>query len=484
MSPGRKLLWLIVIFSLIRVAMSLLLELSMDEAYYWVWSEYLHLSYYDHPPMVSYVLWLFTLFSDSELFVRMPAIASAAVSSWLLYRMTIELYQDEQAGYRAALIANLCLIFAVGGFVTTPDSPLIPLYLAGLWFFYKAVNEDGGGSYRLWGIAGLFIGLAMLSKYTAVFFFPGAMVYLLMDKDGRKFFLRPHLWFAALVAFGCFVPVVVWNSSHDWVSLSFQAGHGLASSGLSVSRLAEFVGFQVVVYSVGIFFFLVAALWRLVKGCVNLNRAEGFIFAMSAPIILFFLVNGLRARMEGNWPVLAFLPLIIQAAVMVPGWKSSDTKRRLWKGSIWFAAALLAFFHIQVANPIVPHPQRYEISRRVFGWELLASKLDSAAKGANATFTLNNRHQIAGLMAYYTEGHMESYVLSNNRYRYFFLPELESRVGENAVYVTEEERDMRKSVSKLFERMEEAERFEIRRKGELIRKFVIYRCYNYKGGLE
>jgi hypothetical protein len=44
------------------------LPLHPDEAYYWLWSRHLALSYFDHPPMIAYLIKLSTVFSQSAVF--------------------------------------------------------------------------------------------------------------------------------------------------------------------------------------------------------------------------------------------------------------------------------------------------------------------------------------------------------------------------------------------------------------------------------
>lgn len=52
------------------------MDFETDEAYYWLWSRALAASYYDHPPMIAYLIRLGTsLFGDG-----MPA--SAAWQFW------------------------------------------------------------------------------------------------------------------------------------------------------------------------------------------------------------------------------------------------------------------------------------------------------------------------------------------------------------------------------------------------------------------
>jgi 4-amino-4-deoxy-L-arabinose transferase-like glycosyltransferase len=491
----KRLFWFLAVVTLLRLAYSTFVELSLDEAYYWHWSRYLQSSYFDHPPMVAYVIALTTLFSDSVFFVRLGAVLGAAVASWLFYRLTIELFDNDEAGFRAAVISNLIAIFAVGAFVVTPDTPLIPFYLASLIAFHAAAKKEAGepGGYGRWVFAGAIMGLALLSKYTAAFFYPSAFLYLLLSPERRGWLLKPHPYVAAITSLLVFSPVIAWNAKRDWASFAFQFGHGMSKREVEPFYLfAEFFSFQIFIYSFGIFFFMLASFFTLFKKSFALGSnplmtdkfrdACRFLFSFTFPILLFFFVNSFRSRVEGNWPVLGFLPLIVSTAVLVPGWYLKDWTRRFINISGWVAILLVLFLHVQIAAPVIKHPGRKEISIRTYGFGLLGDRVDALWKEEPADFILGNRYQIASLMSYNTEPHKESHVVYENSTRYFFAPGYDSLEGKNAVYVTEETRDISKKLAKMFERIEKADSIDINRHGEFIKRFIFYRCYNYTGG--
>ena len=57
-------------------------DLETDEAYYWLWSRHLAISYYDHPPLIAYLIRLGTaLFGDTVFGVRSMAIACMIAAS-------------------------------------------------------------------------------------------------------------------------------------------------------------------------------------------------------------------------------------------------------------------------------------------------------------------------------------------------------------------------------------------------------------------
>jgi len=357
---------------------------------------------------------------------------------------------------------------------------------------FKAVRSEPGSwdGYTLWTAAGAAIGGAMLSKYTAFFFFPCALLYLLLSARGRTWLKRAEPYLATAVSFIVFTPVIVWNSRHDWVSLAFQARHGLTEIGGSAfSLFTEFAVLQIALYSVGIFFFLLAAGAAVSKSSYlevhpRARETALFLFSFSIPVIGFFVLNSFRARVEGNWPILGFIPLFLQAGRMAGGWYSSSRVGTVFRVSLAVALLMWIALHVQLTDPIIPHPKRFEIGRRVYGWKLLGKKIDEAKKSGSVSFIISNRHQIAALMTYYTKPHMRAYLIGANNGRFTFLPPPDSMKGKNAIYLTEMGRDMIKTIAPLFDRVEKLRQVDIVRKSELIRSFTLYLCYNYRGGLD
>ncbi len=487
-----KLTWLLLALALLRFAVGGSFELALDEGYYWLWSRHLSLSYYDHPPMVAVIIAITTLAGSSEMFVRLGSVLGSVISSILIYRLAARLF-DERAGWHSVWIANITLIFSVGSLIVSPDTPLIPFYIAAMLLFLDAAGSgDGPNAASKWLATGVAVGLAMLSKYTAVFFFPGAFLFLLLSGEKRKWFFRPHPYLAAVVAALVFSPVIIWNWQHNWLSFSFQAGHGLSAlEGNPVGRFLGFIGFQAVLYSIGIFFFLVVGAAELVRRSFSadtaphLRESSLFLLSFAAPTLLFFSFNSLRATVEGNWPVLGFIPLMVQAGGMVDGWLASKRTRGAFLASFWLAVLLFAFLHVQVVDPVIPHPKRFEISRRIYGWQKLGTEIDAERRSFPAAFLVADRFQTGTLMTYYTSPNIPAYqVGSDNLRRYTFLPPVDTYKGSNALYMAEESRDESARLAARFDKVEKARTIEITRKGELIRRFVLYRCYNYCGGLD
>src|SRR5215472_4347525 len=157
----------------LRLVVGALLPLSSDEAYYWLWSKHLEAGYLDHPPAIAWLIRMGTsLFGDTPFGVRMGAILCSVAATWFVWRAAADFSEDERAGARAALWFNLTLMAAVEMLAATPDAPAL---LASAAFLYVLVRVRGTSDGRWWLIAGIAGGLALLSKFTALFLAVGAL---------------------------------------------------------------------------------------------------------------------------------------------------------------------------------------------------------------------------------------------------------------------------------------------------------------------
>ena len=99
--------------------------LTVDEAHYWVYAKFLSLSYFDHPPLIAYIIKLSTLvFGNTEFGVRFPAVAIFFIASFIFYICVKKLY-NERTAFFAVLLLNVLPVFSfLGSVISIPDSPL------------------------------------------------------------------------------------------------------------------------------------------------------------------------------------------------------------------------------------------------------------------------------------------------------------------------------------------------------------------------
>src|SRR5689334_21779403 len=206
----------------LRLVAAAFTPLTFDEAYYWMWSKNLAGGYYDHPQMVAYVIRAGTIVAgDTKFGVRLASILLALPMSWAIYQSSSVLFGGRQVAASATILLNVTLMAAVGTMIVTPDAPLLVASTFVLFCLAK-VLETGQGVW--WLGVGVAVGAALLSKYTALFFGPAILIWLVAVPKLRRWLISPWLYLGGLVALAMFSPVILWNADHHWVSFIKQMG--------------------------------------------------------------------------------------------------------------------------------------------------------------------------------------------------------------------------------------------------------------------
>jgi dolichol-phosphate mannosyltransferase len=212
---------------MLRLVYSGLAQLIPDEAYYWQYAQHMDLSFYDHPPMVAWLIWLGTsLLGHNEFGVRIGALLCGLVTMGYLYALARNLY-DKSTAMRTVLLWSILPIGFATGLAMTPDAPLIAAWAATLYYMERALVA---GQRTAWLGMGIAFGLGLLSKYSLGLLGIAALAFVIMDPAARRWMKRPHPYLAALLALLLFSPVILWNYENGWASFAFQSNRVLADS--------------------------------------------------------------------------------------------------------------------------------------------------------------------------------------------------------------------------------------------------------------
>ena len=205
---------LIVALTAMRVIYASLIDLRTDEAYYWTWSKENVLSFLDHPPMIAWLIRFGTaIFGDTNFGVRFTGIVAMLVTQLLLADIVRRVTHDIRAIVLAVLMPEAALYYGLLMAKVAPDVALIPFAVAMVWTLVRLSESSNP---RWWLAAGVFAGLALLSKFTAVMLIPAVAAFLLVPDWRRRWLLSPYPWFAALIAVAFFIPVFILNYPQYW----------------------------------------------------------------------------------------------------------------------------------------------------------------------------------------------------------------------------------------------------------------------------
>lgn len=215
----------IILFLIMLISLSLRLvfmfhsDLLVEEAYYWNYANHLDIGYLDHPPMVAMLIKITTLlFGVNEFAVRLSALVCWFFSAWFVFKLTHLIRSD--AGIYAVILLSIFPFFFLQSMVITPDDPLILCWSATLYSLFRAVVKN---ETKYWYASGLWMGLGLLSKYTMVLLGFTTLIYITLVPEYRFWFKRKEPYLCALIAMVCFIPVILWNATHEWASFAFQS---------------------------------------------------------------------------------------------------------------------------------------------------------------------------------------------------------------------------------------------------------------------
>jgi 4-amino-4-deoxy-L-arabinose transferase-like glycosyltransferase len=318
-SPDAMALAIIGVFLVCRLIVAATLGFSVDESYTVANARDLNLSYFDHPPLHYWIAHAFMPLLGEGHALRLPFVVLFAGSTWLLYLLTRQLF-GARAGVWAALALNLSAFFTVSaGAWVGPDGPLDFFLLAAALTLANAFfpSARAPSPWRTWILAGIWLGLAGLSKYHAVLFAFSLALYLVSMPERRRVLLHPAPWIGALIALGLFTPVLIWNARHNWISFAYQSRHGFvhqagqnaAPSMLHVGNFLIDAAGQAVWIFPWIFVPLVLAAWQALRAGRK-REQSWYCLCLGLPTILFFTIVPLLGH-KGlpHWPMSGWLML-------------------------------------------------------------------------------------------------------------------------------------------------------------------------------
>ena len=309
-----SLLVVIAIGVAVRLVLAAIVGPNIDETYIAVISRAPALGYVDHPPMAMWIAAAIRWLTGSENFflLRLPFIALFAGTTWLVHGLTKFLF-----GHSAALIAVVALSLTplisiyFGTFVLT-DGPFVFFLTAAAFCTARALFSGAGARPTLWWLAsGALLGLAMLSKYTAVFLPLGLGLYLLTQPHHRHWLLRPAPWAALVLAALVFSPVVIWNAGHGWISFAFQGNRAAPGLTLEPVRLVVNLAIQSFYFLPPIWVGLMLTLGRGLRAGPA-DQRSWFTACLAVGPIVFFALVWLVARQNNqgfHWAAPGFLML-------------------------------------------------------------------------------------------------------------------------------------------------------------------------------
>ncbi|MCB8840530.1 glycosyltransferase family 39 protein [Aurantimonas sp. VKM B-3413] len=402
---------------LFRLCVAGLVDVVPDEAYYWLWSRSLSTGYYDHPPMIAWWIRAGTaLLGATSIGIRVVPVFSGLVVSAAVYGICRDLRLDRRIAAMAALWTNATFLIAGAMLLATPDAPSVMFWSLAVWGLAR-LRRTAVGAWWL-GI-GAVAGLGCVAKYSNLFLGLGIVLWVFADPKARGWLRSPWPYLGGVIALAVFLPVIIWNAQHDWVSFAKQFGR-ITDGHLTLRYLGEFVGGQFALLNPLVAIFAGLAVFRLRRTDVlgGISPA-GFLMVLSAPLALYMLVHAFHDRVQGNWPAPIYPALAILAAMAAGNPTNGGRLRGLarWVLPVGLGLQVVGLGYVAVAGP-AGLPFRTPLDQ-VAGWDGLTRTLDDMREDSSGGWIATVDYGLTGELALHAEDpdHVQE-VIDRDRYSF------------------------------------------------------------------
>jgi hypothetical protein len=366
------------------------------------------------------------------------------------------------------------------------------------------------------------IGLGFLCKYTNVLEFISVVLVLALVPRFRQEFARPGLYLLTGAFALCTVPPIVWNAQHAWITLRHLRSRGSLdqSFGFHPVELLAFLGEHFLAYSPLLF---LALAWGVIASCRRMNQQFKVLFLMwfGLPVFIFYSLLSINKAAAPNWDALAFVGFGLLALyfwrerIEASAWLKSGAMAAVLVGLVMSVIAL----DTDILRSAGFHFWRSDPSDRMRGWKSATRAVeeirsDLETKLGERLFLIADARDRASEISFYlrdkrTEGpgHPPVYIVESqdmvNQFsfwpRYDEFVEDESGpahrpgepyteengvnlfVGRSALFVRDGEKArVPHNIEMAFQSIEPVATIEVRRYGELMRRWQVFLCRNYR----
>ncbi len=415
-SLPRPLLFLLGGVLLINLLQAFATELIYDEAYYWYYSQNLSWGYFDHPPMVAWMIGLGYSLFENELGVRLVSCLMGAGTAIIIWSLTAN--PDNKPYYKEffAWILSIPLLHAYG-FLSLPDTPLLFFTALFLWVYSRFIDRPGAGIATALGVC---MALLMYSKYHA------ALVILFTLLSNLSLLKNKYAWLALGVSLLCYLPHLNWLFSNDFVSVEFH----LFERPNQPYNFSKFtLGF--LLNLVALFGLTFPVVYKTLFAYRAENRIQKALVYLTYGILIFFFISSFQRRVQTQWLVVISIPVAVIVAQRLM--EQAVIRKWIWRLSLANLAVLLWLRVGLVYEPLFPGHFESHGNRQ---W---AGNLKTLADGVPVVF--ENSYRKASMYGFYSGE--PSISLNNAYYRLdqYAIDGSEARVQGKKVFYVYKERE-------------------------------------------
>jgi hypothetical protein len=388
-------------------------ELLPDEAYYWVYSQYMSWGFFDHPPFVAVWVTISDFLFTDELGVRFFSSISFSLLIYLVW-ITIDHTLKKKFTWLFIVLVFSTALLNVYGFITTPDTPLLFFFALFLWSYKEYLTKRNTVSYLLLSLA---ITGMMYSKYQ------GILIVLFIFLSNWKLAKDYKIWLVCLGALVLYIPHIHWQYVNDFPSVRY---HLYERASVATYKFEYTLMHFVNAIAILGFTFIVMykAFFKGIKSNDLFHKGLNYIIS---GFFIFFLVASFRGHVQAQWIAPIMLPLIL---ITFNYLVENNTQLKLFNYLAIANISIILFVRIMIANEgIIPVKLDFHGNKQ---WTL---KVKEFTKGSDKLFI--NSFQNASIYWFYTKEkthYQKNYLGRKNQYG--FIPNNDVYISDSIAYIT------------------------------------------------
>lgn len=487
--------WFLLGFLALRVVFWLTAFPNPDEAYYWLWGQRPSFSYYDHPPFHAWVQGVFAAgLGRSSFVLRLPNLLSSGLLGFTVYHICRYLYGD-QASDRFWLVTLLGLsspLFFWYLGLAWHDHWLVTLAVVSSFLFVRYVdsvveNPSQGSGWDLYGAA-IFLGLAGLCKYNAVFVGLGFLALILAERRRWQVLRDRRLYLALGLLLLVLSPILIWNLQHDFFSFRFYRDR-TAGSGFSLNLLQPVVFLTLCGLILG-----PIQSWSIVR-LLRQRGKTATVRASCYPALALWIFGLSTAAFAAlstvsvalfYWNILAYpllLPLLSDQFYR-PQWSKPARAGQLAIAQclgLFAATALVTYYTVIPLGTFfgAVDPD----GAALFGWPQIAQAVATQADNLDDPLLLTTDYRSASALAYILNN-PNVLAISGRLDQFDFWYDAPALEGRDAVLLGETWHPICPTHLAMFDRVDPPETLVVRRFGQVLQTYEIVRGYGFRAGSE
>ena len=395
----------------LRSLLALVLPPGYDEAYYLFYGRHPNLSYLDHPVGVGVWSLIGNGFGGSIQALRLPSLLSYTGALALLASATERWFGPKAALWSVAVASVSPLLFACGGLLLLPDSPLLLVLAALMWWLSRHPLAVPANAKQAIGL-GTLLGLLTLCKYHSLLVLLALLAWSLGNAERRSALAKPWPWLGIGVWAGVSSPLWIWNLQHHWGSFLFHGGRTLGEQSYNLAGPPLFLLTQLLLLFPTIGLLLWVALAPQGPAAAN-PRARQLLRSLALPILITFSLLSGRMQVLSSWLVPAWWLLMPLAGDWLARRPTPWPRGLAWSRTLTLGllAPLLTLAALQVRFGVLDRvlPPGVDTSNQLMPADSLRLALQSnprvwAALGS-ADVIASRRYELPGFLALALKGH-------------------------------------------------------------------------------